>query len=283
MQEKFKQYLENEFRKIAPTKASAEYRKKLYYQLVDYAQELKLKGIDNEEVAYDLAIKSLGDMDQNLKDFEKQRVSSNRVKSKLSASAIASSVIMIATIAIYLIASLFAKPSIWSWSWLIILAGVIIEITAESVIIINKANPKAKAGMIRGAIYTLVPVATVFIALLLLMLPRIAGIDEIYRWWIAFILIPGLLAVAEIILSIIFKNKMQWLVISVNVIVICVILYIALGLLLPGFWHPGWLLILAGVAIAAAINIIAIKKAKNKITALKGDKNEENEKYYTEW
>ena len=72
MENKIKQFLQSEFQKIPPTQAAAEYRKQLLQELMDYARELKIKGVANEEVVYDLTIKKLGDMDALLASFRKK-------------------------------------------------------------------------------------------------------------------------------------------------------------------------------------------------------------------
>ena len=45
MKERFKTYLEEQFRQIAPTKAAMEYRISMLTKMTDRAQELKIKGI----------------------------------------------------------------------------------------------------------------------------------------------------------------------------------------------------------------------------------------------
>ena len=52
MKERFKRYLEREFRAIAPTLAAMEYREQMLKQLMDRAQELRIKGIDDEDLIF---------------------------------------------------------------------------------------------------------------------------------------------------------------------------------------------------------------------------------------
>ena len=89
MKERFKKYLEEHFRKIAPTQAAMEYRKALLTDLLDREQELRIKGVSDDELIYNMAISELGDLDETLKRFEERQIKSGVVKRKISAAAAA--------------------------------------------------------------------------------------------------------------------------------------------------------------------------------------------------
>ena len=64
--------------------------------------------------------------------------------------------------------------------------------------------------------------------------------------------------------------------------------YVIVGIIVPSFWHPGWLLCLGGVvaAIAEAIVLIANrngKKDKKEKVRIKDKYTKEDESYYTSW
>lgn len=283
MENKFKLYLQNEFQKIPPTKASMEYRKKLLLDLLDYAQELKIKGISNDEIIYDLAIKNLGDMDTLLQEFENKRLNKNKLKKKRLAAIISVLSIMVPTILIYLTTSLVVKPSIWSWSWIIILGGVFATVT--TLIMLYMINNKAKfsALFIRLGVLAIAAMWIVFISLVLLIINlNVSGV-KIEKWYVAFIAIPAVLALTDMVTSLATKSKGKWINSAVDIIVFFVILYVVIGIFIPSFWHPGWLLILLGIALATIeLGIVYGIKSK-KIKKEKGNDNEVNEKFYTEW
>ena len=62
MTERFKKYLEAEFRKISPTKAAMEYRKDTLVKLEELAQDYRIKGMTDDEAIYNACISSLGDL-----------------------------------------------------------------------------------------------------------------------------------------------------------------------------------------------------------------------------
>ena len=88
MKERFKKYLEEHFRKIAPTQAAMEYRKALLRDLLDREQELRIKGVSDDELIYNMAISELGDIDKTLERFEERQIKSGVVKRKISMAAV---------------------------------------------------------------------------------------------------------------------------------------------------------------------------------------------------
>ena len=88
MKEKFKQFLEEHFRKIAPTQAAMEYRKALLRQLLDREQELRIKGVSDDNLIFDMAVSELGDIDLTLANFEQRQIQSGVAKRRISAASI---------------------------------------------------------------------------------------------------------------------------------------------------------------------------------------------------
>ena len=66
MKERFKTYLEEQFRQIAPTKAAMEYRISMLTKMTDRAQELKIKGMTDDELIYNTVVGELGDFASTL-------------------------------------------------------------------------------------------------------------------------------------------------------------------------------------------------------------------------
>lgn len=90
MKERFKRYLEGEFRAIRPTLAAVEYREKILKQLLDYEQELRIKGNDDDELIYTMCIASLnqdGSFRDKLREFDEKEVKVDNAKRKDCSSA----------------------------------------------------------------------------------------------------------------------------------------------------------------------------------------------------
>jgi len=281
MKEKFKQFLIAEFQNIPPSHASAEYRKQLLQDCLDYAQELKIKGITNEDIIYDLAIKKIGNMGLLLQEFEQDRLRTKSLEQKKGVAIIASLSILVPALLVYLVASLVIAPPIWSWSWIILLGGIFAWLTTLSMLYMINNKAKLKKLFIRISVLAIVALWTVFAALVLMLVSNnIASID---KWYIVFIAIPAALALADIAVSLATNSKGKWISIAGDIVVFYVILYVILTLLIPGFSHPGWLLILLGVGKAILELAIVYKVKSNKLRKENTSFNEIDEKYYTEW
>ncbi len=280
MKERFKRYLEREFRAIAPTEAAMDYRKQMLKALLDRAQELRIKGIQDEELIYDMCIDELGDFRQTLLDFEAKEIKTHQTKRKISFGATLAVATMLALTATYLIVGLAA--GIWHPTWLIMVGGIFAGIVIASGFVIAKlVSKKKKVSLVRLFVMIDEVLFTVFLFLVLQLVFNINGS------WQAFIVMPILLLGVDTALAFGLNDKLKLVELPIFVEVFCVLLYVLLGLNV-GIWHPGWILCLGGV-LFAAIELAVVVFNKNKKGEAK-EKKQINDKYkktdeqfYTEW
>lgn len=297
MQDKFKSYLENEFRKIAPTRASKDYRIELYNQLVDYSQELRLKGITNDEMVFDLAIKSLGDMDENLDNFENELKAKKVEKAKRLASLIVIPSVLGLGLILMIAFGLFLKPgnqSGFRFSWIFMIFGVFATITALSMIHMIGSTSAKKALILRGEIFTITTLWLVFLSLSLKVIEIATSPLEnpitIKGWWLGFVAIPAAIAIADLVIALATNEKGKWVNFSINLVVLMSIIYVLIGLILGPvfritnkFWAYGWLLIIAGILGGSLAVFISKQSKSKKILKETGKPDDIDDKYYTEW
>lgn len=284
MKERFKKFLEEHFRKIAPTKAAMEYRKTLLTELLDREQELRIKGVRDDELIYNMAVSELGDIDQTLAEFENRQIKSGVVKRKASAVSISAVAIVALLTVVYLIVGGVAK--IWHPTWLIVVGGAFAGVGVLLGYIAVKFAQKRKYVVTRVCVAVCEVLLSVFVFLLLeLVLEPVLHFEGS---WMTFLAMVALLFGVDTSVAFATKSKIRWFELPVFIEIFGVMLYVMLGILVPGFWHPGWLLCLAGVCCALVQVIVAvIKKAKKNDAEEKAkiaDKNEkQNEAYWTEW
>lgn len=280
MKEKFKKYLEEHFRKIAPTKAAMEYRKALLRQLLDREQELRIKGVSDDNLIYDMAVSELGNLDQTLEQFEKRQIKSGEVKRKISAATICAAAIVALLTVVYLIVGGVAK--IWHPAWLIMVGGVFAGVSVLLAYGAYRFAKKNKFVPVRIFVAICEVLLTVFVFLLLQLVFKISGA------WMSFLAMVAVIFGVDTSIAFATNSKIKWFELPVFVEIFGVMLYVILGITVPNVWHPGWLLCLAGV-VCALIELIVfvVKKAKAKNKKEKAeleDKNEkEVQKYWTEW
>ena len=282
MKERFKRYLEQQFRAIRPTLAAAEYREKMLKQLMDRAQELRIKGMDDEDLIYDMCIDELGDFGATLAAFDEQEHKVANAKRNALLGAVCGVGAVLALVVIYLIVS-FLVPNSWGLTWLILVGGAFAGVIAFSVVLLVKFG-KAKKYI---AMRLMPPVVIVLLCVyLFLLLQLVAGVE---RAWLTFLVMVMMIAVFDGVMAFITDFKFRWIELPIVIEVFCVMLYVIIGIAAgAAFWTPGWLLCLGGVvaAIAEAIAIIANrnskKDAKEKVR-IKDKYTKEDESYYTSW
>lgn len=280
MKEKFKKYLEEHFRKIAPTQAAMEYRKALLRQLLDREQELRIKGVNDDNLIYDMAVSELGNLDQTLEQFEKRQIKSGEVKRKISAATICAAAIVALLTVVYLIVG--GVANIWHPAWLIMVGGVFAGVSVLLAYGAYRFAKKNKFVPVRIFVAICEVLLTVFVFLLLQLVFKISGA------WMSFLAMVAVIFGVDTSIAFATNSKIKWFELPVFVEIFGVMLYVILGITVPNVWHPGWLLCLAGV-VCALIELIVfvVKKAKAKNKKEKAeleDKNEkEVQKYWTEW
>lgn len=280
MKEKFKRYLEEHFRKIAPTQAAMEYRKALLRQLLDREQELRIKGVSDDNLIYDMAVSELGNLDQTLEQFEKRQIKSGEVKRKISAATICAAAIVALLTVVYLIVG--GVANIWHPAWLIMVGGVFAGVSVLLAYGAYRFAKKKKFVPVRIFVAICEVLFTVFVFLLLQLVFKISGA------WMSFLAMVAVIFGVDTSIAFATNSKLKWFELPVFVEIFGVMLYVILGITVPNVWHPGWLLCLAGV-VCALIELIVfvVKKAKAKNKKEKAeleDKNEkEVQKYWTEW
>lgn len=286
MKERFKQFLEEHFRKIAPTKAAMEYRKTLLVELLDREQELRIKGVTDDELIYNMAVSELGDIDQTLAEFENRQIKSGEVKRKVSVASICSVAVVLLLTMVYLVVGAVTK--VWSPTWLIMVGGIFAGIGVILIYLSVKTAQKRKYVFTRLCIAVCEVLLSVFVFLVLQLVFKVNGS------WLAFLAMPVVVLGADTAIAFATNSKSKWFELPVFVEIFGVMLYVILGVTLDvilgigNIWHPGWLLCLAGVCCALVqVIVVVVKKAKKnnaKEKAQLADKNEkQNEAYWTEW
>ena len=279
MEEKFKDFLVAKFRQIAPTKSASEFRKKILKDLMSRAQELKIKGIDDEDFIYNICIEELGDFNQTLRDFEQQVVKSNETKRRaIIGFAVAISTVMTLVIT-YLIVG--GVTGLWHPTWLILLGGIFAGIIISTLIYVF--NKKTKHPLLKR-FFVAVDIALLAVFLFLLLE---VGLN-IDRSWQAFLVLPVAIFAVDTIMSFVYNSKIRWFELPVAVEIFGVMLFVLLGLNVEGFWHPGWVLCLIGALFALVeLTIFIILKQKKNANKEKNKLYEKykalDDKYYDDW
>ncbi len=288
LSDRFKAYLQEEFHKITPTKAAMEFRKKLLVEMLDREQELKIKGVTDDELIFKLVVEGLGDLPARLDEFEHREVRSIKQKRYITVAVSVASALLGLVALIYVIVGVTTKA--WHPTWLLLVGAAFLEFTAGLVFLAVLKIKQKKYVLFRLLVAAVLVLFSVYVYLLLELVFPIG--DGCYLTFLA--MIPLVLGV-DTTLAFVTSNKLRWVELPIFIEVFGVMLYVILGLILDpilhtgvSFWHPGWLLCLMGVICALVEGIVFLVTFSSK--RAKKEKNESDdlnkkvdEKYWTEW
>lgn len=281
MTERFKKYLEEQFRQIPPTKGAMDFRKETLTTLEEYAQDAKIKGMVDEDAIYQLAIDSLGDFSATLAKFNDELTN----RSKKNAMKLTSTALIVATVVIvlglYLTLSLLNLVP-WRMSWLIPLGSIFTAIVGTLTSISINIVRKKSYVIPRISLMVSIILTASFIFLVLLMLTRL---PYIYFTFLAMVIA---ILVSDTIFAYATKSKLAFLESVATFIVSASLIYVMLGISRVMPWHPGWLLPALSLISGVAGVIVMLVHRSNKKKGPRVKKNaikptEVDEKYYTEW
>ncbi len=281
MTERFKKYLEQEFRAIPPTKGAMDYRKATLVRLEEYAQDARIKGMTDEDAIYNLAIDSLGDLRSTLIAFNEELTDRPKRNNRRLLIAVAVTASILIVLGVYLITSLLGAVP-WKMSWLILVGPLFTAII--SILALKGLAIAGKKSYVIPRIFLSISIilASTFAFLVILMTTTLP-----YAWF-AFLIMVILILTADTSIAFLTKSKLAFLEAQATFIVTSALLYVMLGIIRVMPWHPGWLLptLSAITAISALIVMFVhhtnkkkgpkIKKSELKPTAV-------DEKFYTEW
>jgi hypothetical protein len=275
--DRFKKYLEKEFRFISPSKEAMEYRQEVLSNLLDRAQEYKIKGMTDEDAIFGLCIDSLGDFKSTLLDFENKLTEIKKAVPKISAALLATVCVLLFMTIVYLVVSFVTCE--WGKTWLIMVGGIFAAIITLDVNAIVKAVKAKKYLKVRALTHLIIILAFVgaFLGLQIL--------TSFQYSWMAFLIMIMAVLFADTTIAFITNSKSKLPVLLVTIEVLSVLIYVILGVTKTVSWSPYWLIPVFAAAVDAGILAAVIaKKAKNKS---EGPTAEEvaklEEEYYTKW
>lgn len=278
MKEQFKKYLEEQFRKIRPTQAAMEYREETLKFLLDRAQELKIKGIDDEELVYLMCIDELGDFERTLKEFDQKEIEIDSAKRRISMSAIISIAIVVLLSLAYVVIGVIAK--VWHPTWLIIVGGIFAGAIVAVACSVPKLLKNKKYALIRVAVACCEVLVSVLVFLILQLVAKISGS------YMTFLAMVAIIVGVDTALAFVFNNKFRWIELPAFVEIFSVMLFVLLGLNVK-VWHPTWLLCLVGIVFAIVeVAVFLVKRNEKKARKEKDNaqqKMQQNEDYWTKW
>lgn len=289
MTERMKRFLEEKFRQVTPTKGAMEFRKQTLKRMENYAQDLRVKGMEDEDLIFDMCVQELGDFDQVLKDFEAnplQEEMGNHRKVNYIILGVAAGIF--AMVVAYLLLGVLAH--LWHPGWLLLVGSALLGVAAGFILLAVKCGKEAvktKSNVKWILMRLCVVVVIVMFAVIIFLCWQILAPAPRFAWY-TFLVMVNVMFLADTVIAFITKSKIAFWESLATLIVTVVMVYVMVGVAVPHFWHPGWMMF----PIAVFIDLVLIfgkiwaknsQKAKKLKTSMADRMNGVDEKYYTEW
>ena len=279
MKERFKAYLEEQFRTIRPTAAAMKYREQTLVELLERAQDLKIKGIDDEELVYLTCIDELGDFKATLKEFDEKEVEVKATKRKIGVGAVLSLALILILTVTYLVVGFVTH--LWHPTWLIMVGGLFAGAGVGILVGAIKLIKKKKFIPVRFMAMLVEIMASVFVFLVLQLVFNLNGS------WMTFLAMVALIMGVDTAIAFLTSSKVKWFELPLFVEIFAVMLFVILGIV-TSVWHPMWLFCLVGVVFAVIELVVFVVIRHNRKSAEEGKKikkshKEVDEEYWTKW
>ena len=279
MKERFKAYLEEQFRTIRPTAAAMKYREQTLVELLERAQDLKIKGIDDEELVYLTCIDELGDFKATLKEFDEKEVEVKATKRKIGVGAVLSLALVLILTITYLVVGVVTH--LWHPTWLIMVGGLFAGAGVGIIACAIKLIKKKKFIPVRFMAMLVEIMASVFVFLVLQLVFHLNGS------WMTFLAMVALIMGVDTAIAFLTSSKVKWFELPLFVEIFAVMLFVILGIV-TRVWHPMWLLCLVGVVFAVIELVVFVEIRHNRKSREEGKKIKKNhkevdEEYWTKW
>ena len=269
MKERFKAYLEEQFRTIRPTAAAMKYREQTLVELLERAQDLKIKGIDDEELVYLTCIDELGDFKAALKEFDEKEVEVKATKRKIGIGAVLSLALVLILTVTYLVVGFVTH--LWHPTWLIMVGGLFAGAGVGILVGAIKLIKKKKFIPVRFMAMLVEIMASVFVFLVLQLVFNLNGS------WMTFLAMVALIMGVDTAIAFLTSSKVKWFELPLFVEIFAVMLFVILGIV-TSVWHPMWLFCLVGVVFAVIELVVFVVIRHNRKSAEEGKKIKKSHK-----
>lgn len=258
--ERFKAYLDKQFRLVPPSKEAAELREAMLGDLMSRAMDLKEAGHLTDDEIYNKCIDSLGDYTYMLNELRLKPLDTVKSPGFQRSVLLALTVVLFAVV-LYLILGVLLDGFWGVGAYTIFPTMALVLYIAFTARVLDK-NIRFKKHYTTDIIifsYGVIAALALFFALWLL-----GGISP-GRTWVSFTYLPFWALFSVALTTFLFRKKKPWALIVPGFVALGVPVYLTAAVH-TGLWHPLWIIVVVSVLIAlvAAILMLNAKIGKKK-------------------
>lgn len=254
MLQRFRAFLELEFRFVANSKESDAYKAELLDNLLARADDMVKAGEKDEDKIYDSCIKQLGEFRETLSGYKKTVNPKYQAKKALNM-LIYGLIFSLVVVGTFLALS-FTAVLPWSKSWIILTSGFIGGAVILSVYAFVVLISKKKYNLARPFIHIAIVLSTVIAYLCYSVITaNVWGTS-----WLMFLIMIIMSTGIECIFDFLTESKLANFSLMVFIPVSFSIVYVMLGLSKMLTWHPYWFIPVIALAFDIVFGLVLLKK-----------------------
>ncbi len=264
----FIEYIESSCKGLKDNHMSYLYKKKIYDEITERANQLTKAGLKDEKVLADLISDEYPDLEGGFRAFEKEEKKKRRGKLMRVAVPVGSLIYLIMMFITYF--SVSSATDAWSKTWLIIVGGIfalvifLLSLGIKKLCSIGKIFYIGARVLIAGCVMIFMTFVFLF---LLMMLPDVTV-------WPILPVGVALMLISDLAFAFVTKQKFRTISLMVYLPAIATMSYIVLAAYGVVSWAGGWMIILLGI-LADLIYVFSVIMSNVKYFAYKGEEVEE--------
>lgn len=247
---RFKDYLNKQFKAIPESKEAADFREELLGNLMSNAMDLKETKSYSEDEIYDMCIQRQGDISDRLRKLSTNPLNVIRDKRNLRDMLFALTLALVSVI-VFIAVSFATKR--WGLVAVIVFpssAAIIYFYATAKIIAHNTAvNSHLTTGLVLSSYVVIITLAAYFVL-------SFATPVGFRKSWVLFTFIPFLVCCASAFSTVFFRKKripVVTIIFGLSSLSVAAFLLVAV---ITGIWHPTWLIVLGGPVAALMTGII---------------------------
>lgn len=253
--ENFADYIDSCFDQKTDSDDMYRYKKELLNNMLDTANSLQCSGLKDEKVIFDLTLSQYPGPVEGYQEYEKCLETKRRSRRRHYLNTVLSLAYILLLTVVYLTYSFLSKN--WLHSWLIMEGGVTALIIYHFMRLAVFASKKRFYPISR----LLVAFSVMLTAVFAFLVCRTAL--YIMNSYLIFLGAIGFMFISDAIFSAVTHQKFAIINYLLYIPAVAAMIYVILGILGAVSWNPGWLIMIASVAVDIIVMVFAVVRNKN--------------------
>ncbi len=249
------EYFDKAFSRLPDSKEAYDFKKNIYSEAIERANELTHSGIEDEKVIYDLIKSEHPDIEKEYADYADGIKKAKSKQKKRLIKITVSVLLLLLMIVVYLICSF--KSEKWSETWLIPADFICVFLGAAFISKSIKAFSVDRKCRLSSSVLNTLAVFLFATAVFLFIIVK----KSISNSWAIFVAAAGISMIIDGIYVQLTHSKFAVFRQILYIVPTAAALYVVLSAAGVIPWHPGWIIIPASLIIIPAV--ILIRLAKN--------------------